>query len=102
MTVVSIRCSECDEVKREKHIELKADGAICDECKTDIPEEVRNAGSEESEDNSDEAGVSEQEVAKADGEEDSLSDRDNGSDETAERDKKPLEESFNEQNPLDW
>lgn len=33
MTVVSIRCHECDTVKREEHIEMRGDGTnICDDC----------------------------------------------------------------------
>lgn len=46
MTVVSIRCHECDTVKREEHIEMRGDGTnICDDCKgsNDLPEEVEEA-----------------------------------------------------------
>lgn len=53
MTVVSIRCSKCDTVKRKKHIQLTSDGAVCDECTTpDKVKEVQEAepeGEEEAE-----------------------------------------------------
>lgn len=35
MTVVTIRCHECDTVKPKENIEMRGDGTnICDECRT--------------------------------------------------------------------
>lgn len=34
MTVVSVRCHKCDEVKEEEYMEYTADGAVCDDCRT--------------------------------------------------------------------
>jgi len=102
MTVVSIRCQECDEVKRE---EKMAGIQVCKECSggdtPDSPEEDDDANSEDGS-VSNGGGVSEEEITE---ESDSTPTDDADTDETtdsAERDKKPLEESFNEQDPLEW
>lgn len=101
MTVVSLRCHECDEVKDEEHVEVTANGNVCSDCKTDreIPDGVKESA------NSDEAGVSEEAVAHDGGESAEDSDTPTESaenDDNAEEDKKPVEESFTEQDPLEW
>lgn len=125
MTVVSLRCHECDEVKREKHVEMRGKGNnICDECKSserDIPEAEDNPesssgenGSQKTEstkspDNDDsetdeekEGGVSEETVeVESDNTPTESSDEDE-SDDDGERAKRALEQSFNEQDPLEW
>lgn len=86
MTVVSMRCHECGEVKREEHMQFRSDGnMVCDGCRRTVPKKE---------------GSSDEEVSTS-----SNSDRDNESKEnagSAEREKVPLQETFNEQDPLDW
>lgn len=101
MTVVSLRCHECDEVKDESKVEVTANGNLCHDCKTDteIPDEIDESP------NSDETEVSKE--SNVDSEQntedsaDTLTESED-SDENAEGDKKPLEESFTEQDPLEW
>lgn len=88
MTVVSIKCHECDEVKAKEEVEIRGDGNICSDCKTDVPAEVEERS--EADD-----GESSEEPADRDTESEE-------NDASAEGDKKPLEESFSEQDPLDW
>lgn len=100
MSIVEIRCSDCDEVKPKDDIDLGADGAICTGCKTSIPEEIRDYDPD-----SDEVSKNEQESGKSEEKTGDNSNRDNETEsenENAEREKDPLKESFNEQNPLEW
>lgn len=42
--VVSIRCSECDEVKPKEEVEIRSNGDVCHDCKR--PENVAHAEEE--------------------------------------------------------
>lgn len=100
MTVVKIRCHECDEVKSEEEIDIGAKGNICQECKRDIPDEI-----EEESAKSDETEVSEvaqeNEEEEDEGSDDTPIESDSGN-EDDEGDKDSLQETFSEQDPLDW
>lgn len=100
MTVVSMRCSECDEVKREQHMEMTQSGDnICDACSSpDVPEDVDEVDGEAE----NEAGVTEEKVTEESADSPTEDNEDGETTDNGERDKKPLEESFNEQDPLEW
>lgn len=101
MTVVSIRCHECGEVKDKSEVEINADKNICRGCQSDIeiPEEKTDSA------NSDVGGDSKQtrkenEVSSGG---DSDTPTDGGTnDENAEGDKESVKETFSEQDPLEW
>jgi len=101
MTVVSIRCQECDEVKRE---EKMAGIQVCKDCSggdtPDAPDD-EEANSDEPE-VSNEASVSEEEISDESADSPNDDSEEEETDENAEREKKTLEESFTEQDPLDW
>jgi len=94
MTVVSMRCEECGEVKRKEKIEVGVN-LICKDCKNeDVPQT-----------NSDDNGSSEVTEADSDEKQDGSVNtpiREVESTENSEEDKKTLEETFSEQDPLDW
>lgn len=89
MTVVSIRCHECDTVKREEHIEMRGDGTnICDECK-------RSDRVKQAEEDSGEGDTSEPEEAPEEEPEEPES-------ETEEETEEDNEIKFTEQDALSW
>lgn len=99
MSNIRLRCHECDTVKKEKCVEVRGKGDnICDECKgLDVPDIPDKEEKEENEENED--GITEEKIEEKSSDNPTENEKTTDDDE---RDKKTLEETFSEQDPLEW